>query len=89
MLTGAGRAFCSGDDLKEFDRQSANEAAIGAHITAIQNITRVMLGSDKPIVGAVHGYAVGGGFEWLLNGDLLVAADDLVGFFPEMDWASS
>ena len=45
-----------------------------------------MLGSDKPIVGAVHGYAVGGGFEWLLNCDLVVAADDLVAFFPEMDW---
>jgi enoyl-CoA hydratase/carnithine racemase len=86
VLTGAGRAFCSGDDLKEFDRQSASDAAIRAHITAIQNITRAMLGSDKPIVGAVHGYAVGGGFEWLLNCDLVVAADDLVAFFPEMDW---
>jgi enoyl-CoA hydratase/carnithine racemase len=86
VLTGAGRAFCSGDDLKELDRQSASDAAIRAHIAAIQNITRVMLGSDKPIVGAVHGYAVGGGFEWLLNCDLVVAADDLVAFFPEMDW---
>lgn len=87
VLTGAGRAFCSGDDLKEFDRQSASDAAIRAHIGAIQDITRTMLGSDKPIVGAVHGYAVGGGFEWLLNCDLVVAADDLVAFFPEMDWA--
>ena len=86
VLTGAGRAFCAGDDLKEFDRQSASDAAIRAHIAAIQNITRIMLGSDKPIVGAVHGYAVGGGFEWLLNCDLVVAADDLVAFFPEMDW---
>jgi enoyl-CoA hydratase/carnithine racemase len=86
VLTGAGRAFCSGDDLKEFDRQSESDATIRAHIGAIQNITRLMLGSDKPIVGAVHGYAVGGGFEWLLNCDLVVAADDLVAFFPEMDW---
>ena len=86
VLTGAGRAFCSGDDLKELDRQSASDAAIRAHIAAIQDITRLMLGSDKPIVGAVHGYAVGGGFEWLLNCDLVVAADDLVAFFPEMDW---
>ena len=86
VLTGAGRAFCAGDDLKEFDRQSASEAATRAHIAAIQNITRIMMGSDKPIVGAVHGYAVGGGFEWLLNCDLVVAADDLVAFFPEMDW---
>jgi enoyl-CoA hydratase/carnithine racemase len=86
VLTGAGRAFCSGDDLKEFDRQAASETTIRAHIAAIQNITHLMLGSDKPIVGAVHGYAVGGGFEWLLNCDLVIAADDLVAFFPEMDW---
>jgi enoyl-CoA hydratase/carnithine racemase len=42
--------------------------------------------SRKIVVGAVQGYAVGGGFEWMLNCDLVVAADDLVAFFPEMDW---
>ncbi len=86
VLSGAGRAFCSGDDLKEYDQQSASETSIRAHIGAIQNITRLMLGCDKPIVGAIHGYAVGGGFEWLLNCDLVVAADDLIAFFPEMSW---
>ena len=86
LLTGAGRAFCAGDDLKEFERQSADEAAIRAHIGAIQEVTRLMLGCDKLVVGAVAGFAVGGGFEWMLNCDLVVAADDLVAFFPEMDW---
>jgi len=38
----------------------------------------------KLVIGAVHGYAVGGGFEWVLNCDLVVAADTLVCFFPEM-----
>lgn len=86
LLTGAGRAFCSGDDLKEFDLQTESEAAVVRHVEAIQQVTRLLLGSDKPVVGAVHGFAVGGGFEWLLNCDLVVAADDLVAFFPEMDW---
>jgi enoyl-CoA hydratase/carnithine racemase len=36
------------------------------------------------VIGAVHGYAVGGGFEWVLNCDMVVAADSLVCFFPEM-----
>ncbi len=85
VLTGAGRAFCAGDDLKEFGLQSADDQAIRDHVSAIQRITRVMLGSDKPVVGAVHGYAVGGGFEWMLNCDLVVAADSLVAFFPEMN----
>jgi enoyl-CoA hydratase/carnithine racemase len=86
VLQGEGRAFCSGDDLKEFGIQSTNEASIKAHITAIQEITHLMMGCDKPIVGAIHGYAVGGGFEWLLNCDIVVAADNLVCYFPEMDW---
>ena len=86
VLTGAGRAFCAGDDLKEFADQTRDAAAIQAHISAIQRITRDLMLGDKPVIGAVHGYAVGGGFEWLLNCDLVVAADDLVAFFPEMDW---
>jgi enoyl-CoA hydratase/carnithine racemase len=81
VLTGAGRAFCAGDDLKEFGDQALDPAA---HIGAIQQITRDLMLNGKPVVGALHGYAVGGGFEWLLNCDLVVAADDLVAFFPEM-----
>jgi enoyl-CoA hydratase/carnithine racemase len=86
VLTGAGRAFCAGDDLKEFDQQSASQDSIRAHIAAIQACTRALMGSGKPVIGALHGYAVGGGFEWLINCDMVVAADDLVAFFPEMDW---
>jgi enoyl-CoA hydratase/carnithine racemase len=88
ILHGQGRAFCSGDDLKEFAEQSASEAASQAHISAIQEITRLMMTCQKPIIGAIHGYAVGGAFEWLVNCDLVVAADDLKAFFPEMQWAN-
>lgn len=88
VLTGAGRAFCSGDDLKEFEEQAANESSVRAHIEAIQRITHLLLGGPKLIVGAIRGFAVGGGFEWILNCDLVVAGDDLTAFFPEMDWAN-
>jgi enoyl-CoA hydratase/carnithine racemase len=87
VFTGAGRAFCAGDDLKEFGDQSASPAAIRGHIVGIQAVTRAMMLSDKVVIGAIHGYAVGGGFEWLCNCDMVVAADDLVAFFPEMEWA--
>lgn len=87
VFTGAGRAFCAGDDLKEFGEQSASPASIRDHIDGIQAVTRAMMLSDKVVVGAIHGYAVGGGFEWLCNCDMVVAADDLVAFFPEMEWA--
>lgn len=84
VLTGAGRAFCAGDDLKEFGEQSESPAAIAEHCARIQHITRDIMFGAKLVVGAVHGYAVGGGFEWVLNCDLVVAADNLVCFFPEM-----
>lgn len=86
VITGAGRAFCAGDDLKEFDWENVKEEAVRAHIGDIQKITKSLMGCDKPVVGAIHGYAVGGGFEWLLNCDLVVASSDLIAFFPEMDW---
>ncbi len=84
VLTGAGRAFCAGDDLKEFGAQAATEASIASTCARIQRITRDLMFGPKLVVGAVHGYAVGGGLEWMLNCDLVVAADDLVAFFPEM-----
>jgi enoyl-CoA hydratase/carnithine racemase len=86
VLTGAGRAFCAGDDLKEFGEQSASDASIRSHIERIQRITRDLMFNAKPVVGAVHGFAVGGGFEWMLNCDLVVASEDIVAFFPEMAW---
>lgn len=86
VIAGEGRAFCAGDDLKEFDRQSESDASIREHIERIQRITRDLMFNDKPVIGAIHGFAVGGGFEWLLNCDMVVAADDLVCFFPEMAW---
>jgi len=84
VLTGAGRAFCAGDDLKEFGEQSRSATAIAETCERIQQITRDIMFGPKLVIGAVHGYAVGGGFEWVLNCDLVVAADDLVCFFPEM-----
>lgn len=86
VFTGAGRAFCAGDDLKEFGKQTESDASIRSHVERIQQITRDLMFNGKPVVGAVHGFAVGGGFEWLLNCDLVVASDDLVCFFPEMEW---
>lgn len=86
LLSGNGRAFCAGDDLKEFELQTANKAATVLHIENIQRITRDLMFSSKLVVGAVHGFAVGGGFEWMLNCDLIVASQDLVAFFPETEW---
>lgn len=84
ILRGAGRAFCAGDDLKEFDQQVGEEAKTRAYIESIQAITREIVLGDKMIVGAIHGWAVGGGLEWVVNCDLAILAQGTRCFFPEI-----
>ena len=84
VLTGAGRAFCSGDDLKEFGSQSKDEPSTRAYIERIQDVTRAIVLGDTPVVGAIHGWAVGGGLEWVINCDFALAAEGTRFFFPEL-----
>lgn len=84
VLTGAGRAFCSGDDLKEFDSQLGDEAQLRAYIDRIQDVTRTIVLGETPVIGAVHGWAVGAGLEWVINCDFAIAAEGSRFFFPEV-----
>jgi enoyl-CoA hydratase/carnithine racemase len=84
VLTGAGRAFCAGDDLKEFESQAQGETATRAYIERIQDVTRAILLGDTPVVGAIRGWAAGGGLEWVINCDLAIAAAGTRFFFPEV-----
>ena len=84
VLTGAGRAFCAGDDLKEFASQSKDAASTRAYIARIQDVTRAMVLGDTPVIGAIRGWAVGGGLEWVINCDFAVAAEGARFFFPEV-----
>ncbi|MEO7963356.1 MAG: enoyl-CoA hydratase/isomerase family protein [Gemmatimonadaceae bacterium] len=84
VLTGAGRAFCSGDDLKEFGAPLAGEAELHAYIDRIQDVTRLIVLGDKPVIAAIHGWAVGAGLEWMINCDFAIAAEGSRFFFPEV-----
>ena len=86
VLTGAGRAFCSGDDLKEFGAQAADETSTRAYVERIQDVTRAVVLGDTPVVGAIRGWAVGGGLEWVINCDFAIAAEGTRFFFPEVSW---
>ena len=86
VLTGAGRAFCSGDDLKEFAAQVGTEAETRAYIERIQDVTRAIVLGDTPVIGAIRGWAVGGGLEWVINCDFAVAAEGTRFCFPEIAW---
>lgn len=83
ILTGAGdRAFCAGDDLQE--PVAGSEADIRRLIGDIQDVTRLIMFEPKPVVAAVNGWAVGGGFEWVTNCDFSIWADTARGFLPEV-----
>ncbi|SDG40357.1 enoyl-CoA hydratase/isomerase family protein [Roseospirillum parvum] len=83
ILTGAGTAFCAGDDRKDHVHPQSEEAARDL-VLAIQRATRAMVFGPKPVVGAINGWAVGGGFEWALNCDFPIWAESGRGFFPEV-----
>lgn len=83
IFTGTGRAFCAGDDRHEHVHPE-NEAQARDLVDAIQRATRAIVFGEKPIVGAINGWAVGGGFEWAINCDFPIWAESARGFFPEV-----
>ncbi|KIJ97039.1 hypothetical protein K443DRAFT_106217 [Laccaria amethystina LaAM-08-1] len=87
IVTGAGRAFCAGADLKAWnkDQQSGTnneQESIAANVHGFGSISRRQ--SNKPIIAAVIGGAYGGGMEMILNCDIVVAAHDAKFALPEV-----
>jgi enoyl-CoA hydratase/carnithine racemase len=83
VFSGEGRAFCAGDDRNEH-QHPANQAEAREFVELIQRATRAIMLGSKPVVGAINGWAVGGGFEWAINCDFPIWAASARGFFPEV-----
>jgi enoyl-CoA hydratase/carnithine racemase len=83
VVSGApGRAFCAGADLKE--RNGMTDAEILAQRPVMRAAFGAVRELPQPVIAAVHGFALGGGFELALSCDLIVADETAVFGLPEV-----
>jgi 2-(1,2-epoxy-1,2-dihydrophenyl)acetyl-CoA isomerase len=90
IITGAGRAFCAGGDITTM---AGLKAPAGRdRLKKLQELTRLMVSLEKPIIAAVNGYATGAGLHIALASDMIIASQKakfcesfaLIGLIPDM-----
>jgi 2-(1,2-epoxy-1,2-dihydrophenyl)acetyl-CoA isomerase len=74
VLSGAGRSFSAGGDVKGMGQGKGVQ--VYEHIGKLNELILLMKEIEKPIIAAVHGFAAGAGFNLALACDLIVAAED-------------
>ena len=74
ILTGAGKAFCAGLDLKELADGKGMIDDLSEKRKARINLTTPLKEFGKPVIGAINGPAITGGFELALGCDILIAS---------------
>lgn len=74
-LMGNGRAFCAGRDVGVPPTERDLELVQGVAVAIVRH--------PRPVVAAVHGWTVGAGFEWMMDADVVLAADDARFKLPE------
>lgn len=78
VVTGTGRAFCAGADLKAIQQMSAHDdpaTSIGAFLREAGRVFDGLEAFPKPVIAAVNGLALAGGLELILCCDLVIAAE--------------
>ncbi len=85
VITGRGKAFMAGADIKEYGSQTEQE------FYSFQekgiSLYKLIENSKKPYIAAVNGYALGGGFEIMLACDIVVASSEASFGLPEVHLA--
>ncbi len=80
ILTGTGRAFCSGGDLREMkamgESRGSIEAFLDAPLKALHEVIALIRETPIPFIAAVNGVCAGAGTNFALACDLVIAADD-------------
>lgn len=90
IITGTGRSFCAGADLKE--RESYTPEERGRKIQEMNELVTSLFEKietlEVPTIAAVNGFALGGGMELAICCDIRVAAKSALFGFPEIDYGS-
>lgn len=84
VITGAGRAFCVGADLKAHAEDGREAEARRRYVDLAQDANRALQKSRAPVVAAVNGHAIGAGLELALSADFIVAAREAKLRLPEV-----
>jgi enoyl-CoA hydratase/carnithine racemase len=83
LVRGEGRSFCSGRDTAELGQRADGEDDF-TFVKEHQQIRLEVLESTKPVIAAVQGAAIGGGFEIAMSADFRIVAEDAVFALPEV-----
>ncbi len=84
VITGAGdKAFCTGADLKERSAKTTEEMVHDRHYLVAKSTSHISTIS-KPVIAAIKGYCMAGGYEMALQCDILIASDNAIFSLPEV-----
>ena len=78
VMTGAGRGFCAGADVKSMNPDMKLLDRRKRHRWILADILRPLVNLEKPVIAAVNGPAVGAGFNIALAADIIIASDKAV-----------
>jgi len=87
ILTGEGRAFSTGADLKESKDRTIEDYR--DYLVELQETSRKIIRFEKPIIAAINGFALGSGYELALACDIRIAAEEAQIGSPEARVSSS
>jgi methylglutaconyl-CoA hydratase len=84
VITGAGdKAFCTGADLKERSTRTTEEMVHDRHYLTSKTTSSIS-NVSKPVIAAIKGYCMAGGYEMVLQCDISIASDNAIFSLPEV-----
>ena len=88
ILTGAGKAFCAGQDLKTYFRGLSNDPVARSRASAASESWRSyrLIGFPKPTIAMVNGYVFGGGLTPIVSCDVAIASHTATFGISEINW---